>query len=216
MSSNPLDQPEDPFGPSGMAQLFCTCTGELFKWIYTPGTIRAVCPNRDAHGGTELIMGEWPRQGLDTRSAQGPPGWTGEFSAQRDMLPPPGQVIEEGLRYIQERYTGQPYSSGPRLPPGDAIRPPGASGAAWDGEMPDLPTQAHSGAPGAIPPAGDVPPLPRFSAGICNVYLDGGDYDGQITNLMVGADDFAVRGMAGTYRRTDEVKDGRVIYRYST
>ena len=63
-----------------------------------------------------------------------------------------------------------------------------------------------------LPGKVNVPPLAVYSSGQCNAYLDGGPYDGQITWVMAGEGvDFAVKGV-GTYRPTETVKGGRVVY----
>ena len=97
------------------------------------------------------------------------------------------------------------YSPGP-------VRP--AAGAAW-GEGPLPPPErgplTDEARKGILPP----PPLPAFSAGMCNVYLDGGPYDGQITWLMAGdaSQDFHIAGWA-TYKATSKTREGRIVYQF--
>lgn len=194
--TSPDDLPEDPFGESGMAQVFCGgCGGDRFHFVYTAATVRAICPSHQP----PRIEGEWPRRGVDTKPVAPDDGMP-RSPWNRDMLQPP---------------------SGPPLLP-----PP--SGAAWMGEIQQEPSllpppsaqgpQWQPSGHQTYDPAlwgsegGEPPPLPHFSAGICNVYLDGGPYDGQITNLMAGATDFQVRGVPGRWVATPQVKDGRIVY----
>jgi hypothetical protein len=175
MSLGPDDLPEDPFGESGMAQLVCGCTSELFRFVFTETTVRAVCAKCDT------IAGEYPK------GPQVYQPWGGDL--------------------------GQP-SSAPEVTPGrDMLSRPKVS-AAWDtpppGPAPEK-VEADLADHGITP---DPPALPSYSAGMCNTYLEGGDYDGQITWLMAGTQKFEVSGMSGTYWATAAVRDGRVVYRF--
>jgi hypothetical protein len=124
------------------------------------------------------------------------PGTSGQADPP---LPPPGMM-------------GQlpgPVPGAGGLSPGP-VRP--AAGAAWgEGPPPERGPLTDEARKGILPP----PPLPAFSAGMCNVYLEGGPYDGQITWLMAGdaSQDFHIAGWA-TYKATSKTRDGRVIYQF--
>jgi hypothetical protein len=172
VSLGPQDLPEDPFGESGMAQLICVCTCELFHFVFTEATVRAVCSQ------CKTIMGEWDK---GPRVADVPP------------MPPlpvtPGTSAPQMLPSSRDMLS-HPY-------PG----PPVQVGASWTGE------------PGAFlgEPSGEVPPLPPFSASVCDAFLIGGPYDGQVTWVGDDATQFIVKGV-GVWLRTPETKDGRAVF----
>jgi len=126
MSLGPDDMPEDPYGQGGMAQLVCMCTSELFKFIFTETTVRAICPLCDR------TAGEFPR----TSSPIEPRGPYPDATITDERLPgqqPPGGVIGPG------RDT---------LPGGPALQ----SGAAWDVPPPGVPQPNPGLPPGEVPP----------------------------------------------------------------
>jgi hypothetical protein len=191
MTLGPDDLPEDPFGPSGMAQLHCPCTSDAFHFVYTADSVRAICAQ------CRRTAGEWPKPF---------PGPGDTFTMHADRPPPPALFR-------------------PPVPPVQA-------GAAWAGEIEasrDVPPEWQQGGqeafrqlreqqPVPVPEdqdqaAGQVPPLPHFSSGQANVYLDGGPYAGQITWTMPGS--MFVIARVGRYEPTGKVRDGRIVYRWS-
>lgn len=116
----------------------------------------------------------------------------GEPSTESSMA----EQLQWGRDYIQARY-GR-----------DTLPQPGAygipqAGAAWGREIPAM-VEPEPGQP--------VPPLPAFSSGMCNAYLEGGPYDGQITWAMVGTTDLILAGYA--YHPAGRIRDGRIVYAY--
>jgi hypothetical protein len=234
MGIGPDDLPPDPFGESGMAQLICPCTSESFHFVYTPTTVRAIC------AACKTIGGEWPRQGLDAKAVPPIPGperphpdvdygWPelpGQGAAAHTFVPggcdglhplgpcpPPPEAI---------RPTGILPGVPDIVRPGQRILEPGQAqvGSGWVGPetghpYPPLPDAVRPREPD---PAMSPPPLPAFSAGMCNVYLEGGPYDDQITWVMAGGEagsaEFAVAGVPGYWVSTSRVHDGRVVYTY--
>lgn len=191
---DPQDMPPDPFGETGMAQLICPCTCETFHYVFTPTTVRAIC------SACATIAGEWPRQGLDAETAQPMPA-PQPLAGQRDTLATSGhELLACPCGQFPWAHTYADHKA--------QRREVHQAGAGWGGEVPELPTRFD---PSLMPQPSE---LPRFSSGICNVYLDGGPYDGQITALMAGASQFVVTNVPGVYAATERVRDGRIVYTY--
>jgi hypothetical protein len=164
MTLGPDDLPEDPFGPTGLAQIICKCPNrtdgpcDTFHFITTAnGTTQAVCTN------CSTINGEWP---------QSPQV---EDTAHHARMNPPHPL--PGAR--------------------DTLQ----AQAEW--QQPDTAPQYDPGNP---------PPLPSYSAGMCNTYLDGGPYDTQIVWLMVPTDEFRTHGLPGAYTPAGRLHEGRAVY----
>jgi len=214
MTLGPDDLP-DPFGEGGMSQLVCGCTSETFLFVFTETTVRAICKSCKA------MVGEWLKEPLPPD-----PFTEYQFIAREpgtyriDMRT--GQVLSFAPRggAAAAQHTWTPgcdglHSAGPCPVPPQSRDTMGARPrvqAGWDMGAPlPVPVTSPAQPPGyrhGLPP----PALPAFSAGMCNAYLDGGPYDGQITWLMAGSTDFRVPGW-GTYLATAKVRDGRVVYR---
>ena len=86
--------------------------------------------------------------------------------------------------------------------------------AAW--VEPDPPDVADLPMTGTAYGAGGPPPLPAYSSGVCNVYLDGGPYDGQVTWLLVPTGNFTIAGLGGQYLPTSQIRDQRVVYQWES
>lgn len=158
MSLGPEDLPEDPFGETGVAQLICGCTCELFLFVFTETTVKAIC------SGCGRVNGEWQ---------------------QRAAGPSPADQQRAATEYAR------------KLDPDPEVS------AAWLG--PEILPQRDVVAPR------ELPPLPAFSPAICNIYLRGGPYDGQITWVGEDTDGFGVVGY-GVYRPTGEKFEGRAVF----
>jgi hypothetical protein len=197
----PGDLPEDPFGEGGMSQVVCGCTSDTMHLIVTRDTFQVRCAQCKAlHLETPLpdsIRGDMNALGLRPELGE------------RTTIELPPEYRNTGLPQVGAAWIDTP---GVPQPPAhitreqDALTEPPACGCPPGGRSATCPIHG---------PAGTAPALPNFSAGMCNAFLEGGPYDGQITWIMNGPGvDFTVAGV-GTYKPTRNVMDGRVVYTWA-
>jgi len=198
----PDDLPEDPMAQSGLAQLFCVCTGSVFHFVIGRDRVYAVCANPEC-GRT---MGDYPRG--DTPPPQSGPEQI-SYMGQRDTLrepTPQTPVVHMGW---EEAIPAEMLK---------AVEDPGPLTEMPQPASMDVFDDGGGGAfvhkvPGRYEPA----PLPEFSSALCNARLVGGPYDGQITWLAAGVGTFAARGLPGAYRATGKLgEDGRQVYEWAS
>lgn len=195
MTLTPDDLPGD-----GAQQVICSCTSEAFKIVLTAGEVVGEC----------LGCGSTANRFPALTSLPGAPGDT-MVGPGRDTLGgggamPGGFIVSGG--------GGRVDWAGPGFNQGGA-----SAGAAWGSSG-----HGGGGGKGAHPPAEDEiraamarpAPLPAYSPETCNVYLSGGDYDGQVTWLAPGLTEFYVRGMQGKYVPDPdcEEREGRAVWRF--